>query len=131
MSSAQHRGDKKDESADEPHPVETHQGIADDQPGGMNANSRSGKERRQSAERDGGQDGSKENQRAQPNSKRQVDRRMEGGSHLGLHGSPAGEPLNATGHRRVSGKEIGEAGATDKGGDDKQVQLLGIGVELL
>jgi hypothetical protein len=140
MGSGQNRDPQKDQSADKPHPVETHQRTTDDQPSSVNAGSRSGKERRQLAERDGRQNGSKENQRAQPKAKRQVDQRMEGGSHVSLHASPAGEPLYTTGHRRMGGKEISKAGPADEGRHNKQVrsrgrslhrQPLGIGIELL
>ena len=80
--------------------MQTHQRAADDHTGGVNARGRSGKERRKLAEGDGGKNGAKENQRAQPKAKRQVHQRMEECAHLGYMGA---RPVSRSIRRAIGG----------------------------
>ena len=100
MNSGQHRYRQKDQPADKSDPVKTHQRTADDQPRGVNTGGRSGKQRRQFAERDGRQHSAKENQCAQPKAKHQVDQRMEEGSHVGYMGA---RPVSRSIRRAIGG----------------------------
>jgi len=100
-------------------------------------------ERRKLTERERGKNSAKKYQAAQPDTEREINQRVKKGSHLGvsmLHRTAASEPLNPPGHRWVGGKQIGQAGPTQQGSNDKQVsgrgrsrhrQAPGIGVEFL
>jgi hypothetical protein len=135
--------DQKDQPAEQPYPVQTHQRAADNQTGGMNARGRSGEKRRKLAKRDWGENGAEEHQRAQPKAEHQVDERVKERSHvflLILHGTPSGEPLNTKGHRRMGGEEASQAGSAQKGRNNKKVrgrwrsrqrQAFGVSIELL
>ena len=80
--------------------METNQGTADDHTGGVNACRRSSEERRKLAERDRGENGSKENQRAQPEAKHEVHQRMEECAHLGYMGA---RPVSRSIRRAIGG----------------------------
>ena len=94
--------------------MQANERTADYQAGGMQA--LVAKERRKLAERNGGKNGAKKYQGAQPGAECKVNQRVKEGSHKEthrvLHGRPAGEPLNTAGHRRMSRKEIGKARPT-------------------
>jgi hypothetical protein len=111
MGSRQKHDDQKNQSTEQAHPVQTYERTADYQAGGMQA--LVAKEGRKLAERNGGENGAKKYQRAQPGAERKVNQRVKEGSHKEanhvLYGRPAGEPLYTAGHRRMSRKEIGKA----------------------
>jgi hypothetical protein len=100
MRSSDNRDHQKDQSAEESYPVQTHQGTADNQTGSVDACRGSGKERRKLAEGDGSKNGAKENQRAQPKAKHQVNQEMEEGSHLGYKGA---RPVSRSIRRAIGG----------------------------
>jgi hypothetical protein len=74
--------DQKDQSAKQAYPVQAHQRAADDQTSSMNARARRSEKRWKLAKRDGGKNGTKEHQPAQPKAERQVDQRVKERSHI-------------------------------------------------
>jgi hypothetical protein len=68
---------EKNQPAEQPHPVQSYQGVANDHAGGVNAGGWIGKERRELAERNRSENGAKEYQRSQPDAERKVDQGMK------------------------------------------------------
>jgi hypothetical protein len=82
VSPCKHRDHEEDQSTEQSYPMQTHQGIADDHTGRVNARRRSSEERRQLAEGDRREYGAEENQRSQPKAKHQVHQGMEECAHV-------------------------------------------------